>query len=152
MEKIDKALQTKVWQRVQNREMPEMPDLGKDNLKPLLLIARENQQVYQTLSRQLSGKEGEKIRKLQMETRNCIACVKGICCVWGEPVKVPQLPVEKEPVKRALMKCYHRENKLCAEWEYRASDPEYGAVYSRLAQQAREHCVTVMEVLGDLEK
>lgn len=151
MEKIDQALQSKVWQRVQNRDMPDLPALGKDNLKPLLLTAQENQQVYQTVSRQLPGKEGEKIRKLQMESRNCIACMKGICRIWGEPVKVPQLPVEKEPVKRALMKCYHRENKLRTEWEHRTTDPEYGAIYTHLAQRAREHCVAVMEVLGSLE-
>ena len=126
--------------------------MGQDNLKPLLLMAQENQQVYLNLSRRIPGKEGEKIRKLQMESRKCVSCIKGICQICGDPVKVPQLPLEKEPVKRALMKCYHRENKLRAEWDQRITDPEYGAVYSALSRQAKEHCVAIMEVLGGLEK
>lgn len=151
MEKLDRELQSRVWQRVQSRERLEMPALGQENLKPLILTAQENYQTYQTLSRQMQGKDGEKLRRLQQESQKCIACMKGICRVRGEQVKVPQLTVEKEPPKRALMKCYHRERKLWSDWEQWAGEPEHGLVYGRLAQQAREHCVTIMEILGNLE-
>ena len=152
MEKLDKELQARVWQRVQSREKLEMPPLGQENLRPLILAAQENAVAYQNLSRQFQGKDGEKLRRLQQESQKCIACMKGICRVRGEQVKVPQLNWEKEPAKRALMKCYHRERKLWNEWEQRSAEPEHGLVFGRLAQQAREHCVSIMEVLGDLEK
>ena len=152
MEKLDKELQQRVWQRVQNREKLEMPALEQENLRPLILSVQENVVAYQNLSRQFQGKDGEKLRRLQQESQKCIACMKGICRVRGEQVKVPQLNWEKEPAKRVLMKCYHRERKLWNEWEQRSMDPDHGLVFGRLAQQAREHCVSIMEVLGDLEK
>jgi len=152
MEKLDKELQSRVWQRVQNREKLEMPLLGQENLKPLILAVQENRQVYQNLSRQMPGKEGEKLRRLQQENQKCISCMKGICGVRGEAVQVPQLNVGKEPPKRTLMKCYHRERKLCSELDRMSAEPEFGLVYGHLSRQARERCIAVLELLGDLEK
>ena len=152
MENLDKELQNRVWQRVQSREKLEMPSLEQANLRPLILMAQENGVAYQNLSRQLSGTAGEKARRLWMENQRCIACMKGICRARGEKVKVPQLTAEKESAQRSLMKCYHRERKLWSEWEQRSAEPEHGLVYGRLAQQAREHCVSIMEMLGELER
>ena len=150
MEKLDKELQTKVWQRVQSRDKLEMPQLGRENLKPLILEGRENQQVYQNLIHQMAGKEGEKLRRLQQENQKCIACLKGICGIRGESVQVPQLNPGKEPPRRALMKCYHRERKLCSELERLSVDPEFGPVYGHLSRRAGERCVIVLELLGNL--
>ena len=152
MEKLDKELQAKVWQRVQSREKLEMPQLGQENLKPMILAAQENLGIYQQLSRQLPGKAGEKIGKLRQGTQSAIACMKGLCRVRGEQVKVPQLPVEKEPAVRALMKCYRRERKLYSDWERLSGDPEYGPVYAVLGRQTGDRCMTLLEVLGGLEK
>ena len=151
MEKLDKELQSRVWQRVQSRDKMEMPTLGQENLKPLILTAQENLTAYQQLGRQIQGKNGEKIGKLRQETNRAIACMKGICRLRGEPVKNPPLPAEKEPANRALMKCYRRERSLWSDWERLAGDPEYGPVYAGLCHQAREHCVTIMELLGSLD-
>lgn len=152
MEKLDKDLQNRVWQRVQSREKLEMPPLGQENLRPLILSLQENRQVYQNLSHQMPGKDGERIRRLQQECQKCITCMKGICCIRGEPVQVPQLNMGKEQPKRALMKCYHRERRLCADLDRMSADPEYGTVYSALSRQAKERCVAVLELLGELEK
>lgn len=152
MEKLDKELQNRVWQRVQSREKLEMPQLGQENLKPQIMALQENHQAYHYLSRQMAAKDGEKIRRLQQETQKCIACLKGICFARGEPVQVPQLNIGKEPAKRVLMKCYHRERKLCAELDRLAADPEYGPVYGHLSRQAGKRCAEVLELLGDIEK
>ena len=152
MEKLDKELQTRVWQRVQSREKLEMPQLGQENLKPQILALQENHQTYHYLSRHMPAKDGEKLRRLQQETQRCIACMKGICYARGEPVQVPQLNIGKEPAKRTLMKCYHRERKICSEMERLASDPEFGPVYDRLSRRAGERCAAVLELLGELEK
>lgn len=151
MEELDRDLQRRVWQRVQSREKIEMPQLRQDNLKPMILTAQENSVAYQNLSRQMTGKDSEKLKRLYQESQKCIACMKGICRLRGEQVKVPKLNSQKEPNRRALEKCYHRERRLWSDWEQREMDAEHGVVYGRLAQQAREHCVTIMEVLGNLE-
>lgn len=150
MEKLDKELQNRVWQRVQQRQLPDMPTLGRENLKPLILAAQENSQAYQDVSRRLPGEDSQKLRRLRKETQGAIACMKGICHVLGEPVKVPQLTPEKEPVKRTLMKCCHRERRLWAEWDQRGADPEFGPVYRQLARQAAEHWAALLELLGNM--
>lgn len=152
MDGMDRDLQKRVWERVQSRETAEMPQLKRDNLKALMYPAQENSAVYQSLSRQMSGRDGEKLRRLHQEEQKCIACIKGMCRLRGEQVKVPQLTAPKEPARRALEKCYHREKKLWSEYEGRSADPEHGVVFGRLAQQAREHCVTIMEILGEMER
>ena len=100
----------------------------------------------------MQGKSAEKMRRLHQESQRCIACIKGICRLRGEPVKAPRLTAPKEPPRRTLEKCYRRERQLCAEYEARSADPEHGMVLDRLAQQAREHCVTILEILGEMEK
>ena len=152
MEKLDKELQAKVWQRVQSREKLEMPRLGQENLKPLILTAQENLQAYHKLSRQMTGKDGEKLRKLGQEVQMCIACMKGISCIRGEPAQAPRLNPGKEPVKRLLMQCCHRERRLCSELDRLTEDPEFGPVYSRLSRQAGDRWVLVLELLGETEK
>ena len=151
MENLDRELQSRVWQRVQNRTMPDMPPLGKENVKPLLLLLQENSQAYQQLSQRLPGAEGEKLRQLRQESRKCIHCLKGIALLAGEKVKVPQLPVEKEPVKKMLMKCCRRERELWNGFVHRAEQPEFGIVYARLARQAGERYAALLELLGNLE-
>ena len=88
MENLDRELQAKVWQRVQNRIPPDMPPLGKENVKPLLLLLQENSQAYQQLAGRLPGAEEEKLRQLRQESRKCIRCLKGIALLAGEKVKV----------------------------------------------------------------
>ena len=152
MENLDKELQSRVWQRVQNRAVPDMPPLGRENVKPLLLMLQENSQAYQQLGSRLPGPEAEKLRQLRQESQRCIRCMKGICRMAGETVQVPQLPMEKEPVKRTLMKCCRRERELWSACAQRADHPEYGIVYARLARQAGERYAGLLELLGDLER
>ena len=39
-----------------------------------------------------------------------------------------------------------------AQYEGRSSDPEYGQVYARLAEQEKEHCRIILELIGNLKK
>ena len=38
------------------------------------------------------------------------------------------------------------------EYEALMDDPEYGHVFARLAEQEREHCRTLLEMIGGLRK
>ena len=149
---LDREMQRRVWERVQSREPVRMLNLKPENPKPLIYPVQENSVAYQELSRQLSGKTGEKLRRLHQEQQSAMACIKGICRLRGERVKVPKLTAPREPPRRTLEKCYHREKQLWGEYESRSAEPEHGVAFGRLANQAREHCVTILEILGEMEK
>ena len=149
---LDREMQRRVWERVQQRAPEQMLPLKRENLKPLLYPAQENSAAYQSLSRRMPGKDGEKCRRLHQESQKCIACIKGMCRLRGEQVKLKPLPMPKEDPRRLLETCYRREKQLWSEYETRSADPDHGVVFGRLAQQAREHCVTIMEILGEMEK
>ena len=152
MEKLDKDLQSRVWQRVQSREKMEMPRLGQENVRPLILEIRENQLAYQHLGRQMAGRDGERLRRLQQESQKSLTCLKGIGTVRGETIQIPQWNPGKEPVKRTLMKCGHRERKLASDLQQLSADPEYGPIYGQLSRQAVARWSEVLELLGGLEK
>lgn len=150
MEQLDRDLQKRVWQRVQSREAPIPMAPPMDNLKILILTVQENAAAYQSIARQTGHPNKDRLMALYRESRQCIARLKGICCLRGETVAVPQLPGTKEPARRVLEKCYHRERTLRTEWERRFSDPEHGVVFQGLARQAGEHCMQIAEILGEM--
>lgn len=150
MEKLDRELQKRVWGRVQSREDPILPQPVGDNLKALILLAQENSVAYQHIARQMHQRDRERILLMHRESRQCIACMKGICRLRGESVQEPRLPGANGDIRRNLEKCYRRERQLWAEWERRSTDPEHGMVFSGLAGQARGHCMTILEMLGKI--
>lgn len=148
MEQLDRDLQKRVWQRVQGGQ--SMPSLGRLNLKPWILAAQENAQAYRSLSQEAAGREAEQLRRLYGESQRCIACLKGICRLRGEKLKLNPLPPEREGRRSLLESCYRRERGLWQQLEQQAAEPEHGAVFDRLSRQAQEHCVTLMELLGTM--
>lgn len=146
MDELDRDLQKRVWQRVQGKNT--MPQLGRQNVKPWMLAAQENAAAYQSLQRTFTGREAEQMKRLQAESMKCIACMKGICRLRGERIKLTPLPQSKENQRNLLQKCYHRERQLWEQFEQQATEPEHGIVFARLARQAQEHCVTIMEIMG----
>lgn len=148
MERLDRELQQRVWQRVQHREEPAPVPQPEENLKPLILSAQENAAAYRRLSQQVGPKEKSRLMQLYRECVRWVSCMRGLCRMEGQPVAVPRIPAGAEPVPRALEKCYHRERRLWEEWERRSASGPHGPVFGKLAQQARDHCVSVMEILG----
>ena len=81
-----------------------------------------------------------------------MACLKGIYTLQGAgrpEVPAPQ-PMDKTSVTMLLRRCYGREMRCLAQYETRSADPEYGQVFARMAQQEREHCRQILEILGSL--
>lgn len=148
MEKMDQELQKRVWQRVQNREGTGTPHPARENIRPWMMAAQENAAVYRQLSRQLSGRSAEQLRRLEQESMRGVACIKGLCRLRGENATLPPQKPGKEPVRRALEKCYYREHWLWEEAERRSYDPEYGPVFRQLTRQTGEHCAVLAEILG----
>ena len=55
MEKVDKQMERRVWQRVQSRQDPPQPSPRQESLKPRVLEAQENTAVLRSLQLQLIG-------------------------------------------------------------------------------------------------
>ena len=148
MDAIDKAKAARVWQRVQG-EATVNPVQGLQSL-----IAEEwaDAAIYLSLSRRLQGNAANILRKIGQEEQSHMACLKGIYALQGtgKPDIPAPPPVDKAPVSVILRRCYGREMRCLAQYESRSHDPEYGQVYARMAQQEREHCRLVLELLGSL--
>lgn len=151
MEQLDRDMQKRVWQRVQGHEEPGMPNLKRDNLKPWIMAAQENVASYRNLQLQLIGKQWEPLRKLELETVRCIYCLRGLCALRGETVKLQSITHGKEQPRRSLEKCYFRQRKLWEEAEKRTNDPENGILFRKVAERAGEHCVLLAELIGRLD-
>ena len=148
METIDKAKAARVWQRVQGAAAAN-PTHGLQGL-----IAEEwaDAAIYLSLSRRVQGNAAVILRKIGQEEQSHMACLKGIYTLQGagKPDIPAPPPVDKAPVSVILRRCYGREMRCLAQYESRANDPEYGQVYARMAQQEREHCRQILELLGSL--
>ncbi len=148
METIDKAKAARVWQRVQG-EAAKNPTHGLQGL-----IAEEwaDAAIYLSLSRRVQGNAANILRRIGQEEQTHMACLKGIYALQGigRPDVPAPPPVDKAPVSVMLRRCYGREMRCLAQYEARSNDPEYGQIYARMAQQEREHCRLVLELLGSL--
>lgn len=148
METIDKAKAARVWQRVQG-EAAANPTHGLQGL-----IAEEwaDAAIYLSLSRRVQGNAANILRKIGQEEQSHMACLKGIYTLQstGKPDIPPPPPMDKAPVSVILRRCYGREMRCLAQYESRATDPQYGQIYARMAQQEREHCRLILELLGSL--
>jgi len=148
METYDKAKAARVWQRVQG-EVTANPTQGLQGL-----IAEEwaDAAIYLSLSRRTQGNASAILKKMGQEEQSHMACLKGIYTLQGtgRPDVPPPPPVDKAPIGTMLRRCYGREMRCLAQYESRANDPEYGQIYARMAQQEREHCRQILELLGSL--
>lgn len=148
METYDKAKAARVWQRVQGEAVAN-PTQGLGGL-----IAEEwaDAAIYLALSRRVQGNASAILRKISQEEQAHMACLKGIYTLQGagRPDIPSPPPLDKAPVSMLLRRCYGREMRCLAQYEARSSDPEYGQVFARMAQQEREHCRLILELLGNL--
>ena len=151
MEHVDKAMENRVWQRVQSRPDPGEETVRRENLKPWILAAQENTAAYRSLSLQLIGKPWEGLRRLEGESSRMTQSLRGICALRGEPVKLTPLPAPREAPRRCLEKALRRSLRMHQELEGRGGDPEYGPVYRSLVRKMEDHCAALTEMLGRLE-
>ena len=148
MNTIDPQKASRVWQRVQSVNQPSDREL-------LTMIAREwtDGATYLQLSRQFQGKESAKLRRLYEEELAHTACLKGMyTLITGTQPNVKTLPLAGQDQEALLRRLYGRQMQSLAEYEARSSDPEYGPVFSRLADQERDHCRAILDVIGNLKR
>jgi len=150
MEIMDQEKVARVWKRVQAG-----PEAGLDAgwLKGLIAREWEGAAVYLGLSRYTQGREGAILRTLFEQEQSHAACLKGIyTLLTGQRLPVQAPPPRQEPVEVTLRRCYGNQMRSLAEYEARSADLEYGRVFERLAQQERENCRLVLELIGRMKE
>ena len=148
METIDPIKAKNVWQRVQGSAPPVQREEG---LTELIAREMEDANIYLQLARRLPGKHSVILRKMAEQEQAHAACLKGIyTLLTGKRPAVSGVPTNLDDPIKVLRLCYGREMRCLARYEQRINDPEYGAVFSRLAEQERTHCHMVLELLGSL--
>lgn len=148
MNTIDPQKAARVWQRVQGAAQPSDREL-------LTMISAEwtNAATYLQLSRQFQGKESAALRRLYEAEQSHTACLKGIyTLITGTRPVVRATPLTGQDPEAVLRRCYGRQMQSLADYEARAEDKEYGPVFSRLADQEKDHCRVILELLGNLKK
>ncbi len=150
MQAYDPEKAARIWDRVR-----QPPTAGLDVQKLPALINEEwtDAAIYLMLSRQFQGKHNLLLRQMAEQEQTHAACLKGIyTLVSGKRAAEYTPQPEAAPVETLLRRCYGREMRSLAAYEARASDPEYGPVFSRLAAQERDHCRRLLELLGSINQ
>ena len=149
MKEINPNTAARVWDRVRNTAVPtgDAPTI-------LNLIAEEMQDAaaYQKLSQQLPAPLAAIARQIARQEQSHVACLRGVyTLITGQKPILPPPAVTDDGPQILLRRCYGREMQCLARYEARTADPEFGQVFSRLADQEREHCHLLLEILGRLK-
>lgn len=154
MNTIDPQKAARVWQRVQQNAPASTPythTTETDALQQMILQEWTDAATYLHLSRRLNGTHRAALYRMFQEEQTHAACLKGIYTLTtGSHPKVRTMPLEQENVVVVLRRCYGREMRALAQYEARSDDPEYGHIFARLAAQEREHCKTILQLLGSI--
>lgn len=149
MEQFDTEMESRIWQRVQGGQPPQL----EQSLQALAAAELSEAAAHLMLSRQLQGKEKAILRRIYEEDQCHAACLKGIhFFTFDTPLAVRHIPPAPDSPVVALRKAYARKLRALRQYESRGNDPEYGGVYKTLAQQEREHCRLILELVGNLKK
>lgn len=150
MYSYDPEKAARVWDRVRQ---PSPAGMDVQKLPALINEERTDAATYLMLARQFQGKHNLLLRQMAEQEQTHAACLKGIyTLVSGKRAPEYSPKTEDAPTETVLRRCYGREMRSLAAYEARASDPEYGQVFSRLAAQEREHCRRLLELLGSLQQ
>lgn len=143
MEGFDVEKAARVWQRVAARQVT---DNGKE-LLPLIMGAWTAAAAYRSLAQRMGGRAGRMLRRLFEDERSAAACLRGLYMIDTGRVPEPYTPAPVQgTTDAALRKCYGWARQSLAQYEAHAADP----VFAKLAQQKREHCKVLLELIGSL--
>ena len=144
MDPYNKALTAPVWQRVLGG--------GTDGEVPwelLLSGTRRAARAYFSLSQVQKNSIGEELRRLAREKEDQFYVLSGLYRLrWNKSLKLPPAPPEpREHPIPALSRRYREETALL-----RALESTGGSEFHALAHRVRENQMTVLALLGRLER
>lgn len=151
MKEFDPQQEARVWQRVKDQAHEKPAPQQNDNLPMLIMEQLQLSVAYLQLARQMPGKEGAVFVRLAREAKAQAVCLKGILILMtGQHSEVGTTQQQISPTDVMLRRCYGKELRLLKTYESRRTDPEYGPVFERMAGRGREHCCTLLELIGGL--
>lgn len=151
METINRQTAARVWERV--TAGTSMPQWSTEDLHDLIAQEWANAATYLQLSRRVQGSHSATLRRMFQQEQAHAACLKGICNLITGTIPTVHTPkLSQEPVDTVLRRCYGQQMRCLARYEARSSDPEYGQIFARLADQERQLCHQLLELLGSLKK
>ena len=151
METIDRQTAARVWERVTASAHPAQWSI--EDLHELISQEWASAATYLQLSRRVQGSHSATLRRMFQQEQAHAACLKGICnLITGTTPTVHSPKLPQEPVETILRRCYGQQMRCLARYEARSSDPEYGQIFARLAEQERQQCHQLLEILGSLKK
>lgn len=129
-------------------------ELSAEGLQELIHAEREDAAVFLILSRRQEGTRNEiSLRRLYEEEQAHADCLKGLYSLATRtPPPLRAVPDETESTETILRICYGRQMRRLAAYEARSKESSYGAIFFRLAQQEREHCRLILELIKKLKK
>ena len=154
VQNYDPQKAAEVWKRVQSPSPISAP-VSPDPSDLVTMIADEwmDAVTYLHLSRHFRGKKAELLRRMSHQEQAHAACLKGIyTLITGRQPRIHVPPASRELPKLLLRRCYGREMHALSLYQQRSSDPEYGQVYARLANEEQTHCQILLQLLGSQTK
>ena len=149
MATYDPQKAARVWQRVQGEKENREPPHREDDLQELIMNEWVAAATYLQLARKMGQKEAAVLQNLAREEQNHLSCLKGIhTLITGEKCAVKAPKIQLGTPETTLRRCYGEKMRNLKAYESRTSDPEYGHVFSRLAEQEREHCRVLLQLIG----
>ena len=149
MRSYDPKTAARVWDRVNDAA-------GTGDAQAILGLLREellDAATYQKLMRRLPPPQAAAVRELARQEQAHATCLKGIYTMLsGEKPVLPPPAVADDPPEVVLRRCYGREMRALAQYEARRTDPLYGHVFRKLAQEEQAHCHKLLELLGAITK
>ena len=143
MEKYSSQMAQRVWNRVWSETEPPKGEPGH-------LMMREAQALADYTKLQKTYPE---IKALAEDIRQHIACLRGIR-YWKEGHRPAPLAMKPhgDPAEAALRRCYVQSLKTAGEYADLSEDPEFGCIYSQLADTKRRHCRILLARIGNMDK
>ena len=157
MEQFNSEQVRRIWNRVQSGAAyapsgaePKERDVCL-NLSEMIAREAMGKAMFMQLAGRFPGKNGVMLRQMAKQEQSHSAILRGICKIAAESppaVKIPQLTATPTPI--LLRRCYGQCLQNLSEYEKRASDPQFGGTFERMAQQEQEHCRILLALLGSL--
>ena len=152
MATYDPQKAARVWQRVQGEKESREIHHREDNLQELIMNEWIAAATYLQLARKMGQKEAAVLQSLAREEQNHLSCLKGIhTLITGEKCAVKAPKIQLSTPEITLRRCYGDKMRNLKEYEARTSDPEFGHVFARLAEQEREHCRVLLQLIGRVD-
>lgn len=141
-------LEQRVWERVGGRH-PLEPALGA--LRGMEAQCREEAECCRVLAGSLGQRHREQLLRMQQEAAADAAAIRGIRILAGEePEAAEPAAFPRESIRRMLAVACRRSVQLRREEETHSADPDFGPLFSRMAEGENRRLGVLLGLLSQV--